>query len=116
MRIWGRVGQVNGVGGVWTEVSTDIAGFNGNVYLTNVVQVLKLSLGESPIFGSYGIPAQQSVITQVAPDFYAAATQAQFSPQFASLSITRVQGSFPPTYDVAATFIPGTIASSPVAT
>jgi hypothetical protein len=116
MRVWGRTGQVNGIGGTWTLVQTDANGFNGNVYLTNVVQVLKLSLGESPIFGSYGIPGAQSVITQVVPDFYAAATQTQFSPQFASLSITRVRGSFPPTYNVAATFIPGTIASSPVAT
>ena len=116
MRTYGRVGSINGIGGTWVEVSTDANGLNGNVFLTTLCQVLRLALGESPFWGQYGIPAQQSVITQVFPDYYVGQTQTQLSPQFASLTISRVQGSFPPIYDVAATLLPGTIPSSPVAT
>lgn len=116
MRTYGRINQINGVGGTWVQVSTDANGNNGNVFLTTLCQALKLGLGESPFYGSYGIPAQQSVMTQIFPDYYAGQAQQQFAPQFASLVITRVQGSFPPVYNAAATFLPGTIASSPVAT
>lgn len=116
MRTYGRINQTNGIGGTWVVVETDANGNDGNCWLTTLAQTLKLSLGESPIWGSYGIPSTQSVITQVFPDYYVGQTQTQFAPQFASLAITRVQGSFPPVYDVAAVFLPGTIASSPVAT
>ena len=33
LRVWGRVGQVNGVGGTWTLVQTTPSGDNSNVYL-----------------------------------------------------------------------------------
>ncbi|MHB2029450.1 MAG: hypothetical protein ACYCPT_11615 [Acidimicrobiales bacterium] len=100
MRTYGRVGQTNGQGGTWVEVTTDANGYNDQVYLTTLIQCLKLGLGESPFYGNYGIPAQQSVVTQVIPDYYVAQTQTQFSPYFASLVIQRKVGSFPPVYYV----------------
>ena len=102
MRTYGRMNQVNGQGGTWVEVTTDANGYNDQVYLTTLIQTLKLNLGESPFFGNYGIPAQQSVVTQVFPDFYVAQTQTQFAPYFASLVIQRKVGSFPPVYNVTA--------------
>lgn len=116
MRIWGRTGQVNGIGGTWTEVSTDPAGFNCSVLLTQLCQVIKLSSGEDPLNANLGIPGPQSVIQQLFPDAAAAAVQAQFAPSFASLTIVRVRGSFPPTYNVQAQFPPGAILPTVVAT
>jgi hypothetical protein len=101
LRSYGRINQTNGIGGTWVEVTTDADGYDDAVWLTTLVQTLKLNLGESPFWASYGIPAQQSVVTSVFPDYYVAQTQTQFSPYFASLAITRVQGSYPPAYDVA---------------
>ena len=40
MRTYGRVGQVNGIGGTWVVIETDANGFNDNVYLTTLAQVL----------------------------------------------------------------------------
>ena len=116
LRVYGRVGQVNGIGGTWVVVTTDANGDNSNVMLTVLCQCLKLNLNEDPFFANYGIPAQQSVITQVFPDYYAAQTQTQFAPQFASLVITRVQGSNPPVYNVKAVCHSGAILTASVAT
>jgi hypothetical protein len=116
MRTYGRVGQINGMGGTWVQVDTDANGFNDQVYITTLIQCLKLNLGESPFYANRGIPAQQSVVTQVFPDYYAAQTQTQFSAFFASLVITRVQGSFPPAYRVNAVCHSGAILNAMVAT
>lgn len=93
MRTWGRIN------GVWTEVTTDANGFNDAVYITTLVQVLRLTPGESPFFANYGIPGQQSVVQQLFPDFYMNLTQQQFAAYFANLSITRT-GERPPKYKV----------------
>lgn len=82
------------------QVNTDANGDNSAIYLTTLVQCLKLNLGESPFYGNYGIPARQSIVTGVFPDFYCAQTQSQFAPYFASLAITRIQGTYPPAYQV----------------
>ncbi len=95
MRTWGRIGQVNGTGGTWVQVATDADGYNDQLYLTSLTQCLRLNLGESPFWADRGIPAHQSVITQVAPDFYAAYTQQLYSQYFASLTIQRVSGKTP---------------------
>lgn len=116
MRTWGRINQTNGIGGTWVEVTTDAAGFNDNVYLTALVQCLRLNLGESPFWANYGIPGQQSVVTQVAPDFYAARTQRQFAQFFSSLSIKRVPQSNPPAYRVRAVCQTGAILETVVPT
>lgn len=89
MRTYGRVS------GVWTEVQTDADGFNDGVWITTLIQCLKLSIGESPFFANYGIPAQQSVIQQIFPDFYVAQTQAQFAPHFANLVVSKVASPAP---------------------
>ena len=86
MRTWGRVN------GVWQEITTDASGDNDAVYLTTLIQVLKLAPGESPFYANYGVPAQASVVSQIFPDFYTTLTQQQFAPYFASLTITRSGG------------------------
>lgn len=116
MRTWGRInGGVDGVGGTWVKVETDAGGFNDQVYYTTLCQVLKLGLNESPFFANYGIPAQQSVATQVFPDWYAMQTQTQFSAYFASLVITRIPGTNPPRYTGAIMGHAGAELSNPVA-
>src|SRR5688572_9308274 len=90
MRIWGRVyNPLDATDWTWVEVDTDANGSNDMVMITALVQVLKLSLGESPFYGDFGIPGVQSVLTQVFPDYYVAFTQQRYSPNFASLIITR---------------------------
>lgn len=91
MRTWGRNPQT----GEWVKVTTDANGFNDAVWITTLVQCLKLSPGESPFFANYGIPAQQSVITQVFPDYYVSQTQAQFSGYFSSLIVSKVNSPSP---------------------
>jgi hypothetical protein len=102
MRTWGRVYDEFG-NATWTEVTTDANGYNDAVYVTTLIQTLKLNRGESPFYANYGIPAQQTVVTQVFPDFYVAQTQAQYSPFFSKLSLRRVSASTAgtaPIYDV----------------
>lgn len=85
---------------VWVMVETDAAGFNDLVYLSNLCQVLQLGLGESPFWANSGLPAVQSVLQQVWPDFYVAVVQEQFAPYFASLQITKDDTATKPTYNV----------------
>lgn len=84
------------------------------VWLATLVQTLRLGQGESPLFGNYGIPAQQSVIAQIAPDAAVARTQAQYAPYFAMLTVTADNTAQQPTYNVEAVFQDGTIIQSPV--
>jgi hypothetical protein len=85
---------------VWYTITTDANGFNDGVYFATLCQNLLLNLLESPFYGQNGIPAQQSVIQQVAPDLYVQLIQKQFAPYFVSLTITKVQNTFNPTYNV----------------
>ena len=133
MRTWGRVSESqyssaigsftigrSGIGGpgdgsvyFWSEVTTDANGMNDAVWLTTLAQVLQLGLNESPMFGSYGIPAQQSVVTQVFPDYYVTLTQQNFSQFFLALLVSKVP-SPDPTYNINATANPGAILANPV--
>lgn len=115
MRTYGRITNPNGTK-TWVEVTTDSRGFNDNVYLTTLAQCLKLNLGESPFYSNYGIPAQQTIVTQTFPDYYVAQTQSQFAPYFASLSINRVVGSYPPVYNAQAVTHSGAILTTEIAT
>ena len=99
MRTYGRVPGLSGQPTVWVEVITDPNGLNDQVYLTTLLQVLKLNLGESPFYSNFGIPAQQSVIQQIFPDYYVSLIQQYFAVYFASLTIARTSAS-PPTYQV----------------
>jgi hypothetical protein len=121
MRTWGRVGQVNGLGGTWTEVTTDANGYNDAVYLTTLIQCLKLNLGESPFFANYGTPAEPSVLTQVQPDYYVLQTQQQFAKFFGSLIIsktqpTKVTNPAKPTYSVNVVTQQGSTLKGPIPT
>jgi hypothetical protein len=102
MRTYGRTYNQDG-SYQWVEVSTDENGFNDEVYLTTLIQNLKLNLGESPFWANNGIPAQKSVISQIAPDYYVQQIQQQFSQYFSSLLIQKTQPSLQsitPTYRV----------------
>lgn len=112
MRTFGRINGSD----AWVEVDTDAAGHNDAVYLTTLAQVLKLNLNESPFYANFGIPQYQSIMTQVFPDYYVMQVQKQMAPNFASLVITRVQGSVPPVYNVVATTSQGAILSAQMPT
>lgn len=107
MRTWGRV-PAEGFNAVdvsnpntyvWIEVSTDANGYNEQVWLTTLSQVLQLGLNESPIFGNYGIPSQQSVVTSIPPDYYVSLTQQQFAQYFISLTLYK-NSSTDPSYAI----------------
>lgn len=115
MRTYGRINNPDGSKS-WIVVETAPNGDNSEVYLTTLVQVFKLNLGESPFFANYGIPAKQSVLQQIAPDFYIAATQAQFAPFFAALVIAKTENLPIPTYQVNAVTLQGAILTAQVAT
>lgn len=84
---------------MWVEVQTTPEGFDDLVWVTSLIQVLKLNLNESPFYAQFGIPAHQSVVQQVFPDFYVALTQQKYAPHFASLIISK-QNNPSPTYRV----------------
>lgn len=91
-RVYGRV--VDPYTGLkkWVEVTTDANGYNDELNITWMSQVFMLNLGESPFYGDWGLPALQSVMTMVAPDFYVNRTQVRFAPLFASLIVQKVPG------------------------
>lgn len=108
MRTYGRV-YITPSTYVWQEVQTDPSGANDYVYLTGLIQELKLNLGESPFWGNRGIPAGPSVIQQIAPDYYMTLMQQRYAPQFLNLTIVKVPGGVDsndqpaPTYRINAT-------------
>lgn len=99
MKLWGRIYDTEAGTYQWVQVTTAPDGSNDYVRITELIQVLKLSRNESPFFANYGIPAQQSVLTQIFPDYYVNDTQRQFAPFFASLIIAKLP-SPTPTYRV----------------
>jgi hypothetical protein len=116
IRVYGRI--PNGSGGLsWVVIQTDANGNSDLVYVTALCQVLLLNLLESPFWGSSGIPAQQAVNQQIAPDYYVSLIQQQYSQYFASLQITK-QVNPTPTYQVFIITHQGTVisASVPIAT
>jgi len=118
MRTWGRVTNPDG-SRTWVEVSTDAKGYNDQVYLTTLVQVLQLNLGESPFFGDWGIPAAASVLQQVQPDYYVSLTQQRFAQYFASILLAkRPQPPNQPTpvYALRVVTQQGAILTGPIAT
>lgn len=84
----------------WVVVETDANGFNDAVRLTALIQTLKLNLSESPFWANFGIPARESVMQQIAPDFYVSFIQQYYSKFFAALTIARVPDATTPTYDL----------------
>jgi hypothetical protein len=90
--------------GQWVQITDP-----NYIYLATLIQTLRLSQNESPIYGNYGIPGEQSVMTQIAPDAAINRTQSQYSQYFANLTIVRNQAAANPTYNVTATFLNGTV-------
>lgn len=115
MRAWGRITNPDG-SRTWAQVSTDANGFNDAFYVTALAQCLKLNLNESPFYANSGIPQYQTIMTQVFPDFYVSGIQQQYAQYFASLTITRVPGSVPPQYNVAAITHSGSIINQNIPT
>ena len=115
MRTYGRVTNEDGTK-TWVEVTTDANGYNDAVTIATLAQCLKLSIGESPFYANFGINAQQSVTTQIFPDYYVQQTQQQFSPHFASLVISKVPGITSPVYTVNLVTHQGARVSFPVPT
>jgi len=109
MRVYGRTTDELG-NKTWVVINTDVIGNSEYVYVTALVQVLKLNLGESPFYANYGIPAKNSVQQQIVPDFYVAFTQMQYAKYFASLIIYKLPTTFPPqpTYNISVLFTTGT--------
>ena len=68
-------------------VQTDARGFDDMVWLTTLAQICKLNLGESPFFADWGIPARESVVTQIYPDYYVQLIQQRVAPHFMSLMV-----------------------------
>ena len=93
MRVYGRVTDELG-NQTWQVVTTDANGFNDAVYVTALVQELKLNLGESPFWANRGIPAKSSVVQQVAPDYYTMIMQQRYAPYFMNISIAKVPNQY----------------------
>lgn len=105
MRTYGRDAN-----GTWVKIETGPNGDNSSVWAATLVQTIRLNRGESPFWGNYGIPAQQSVEAQIAPDLYMAQTQQQFSQYFSSLSLYRdtpVPPDYKPVYQMVAVSLSG---------
>lgn len=102
MRTYGRVTDPVTKAKRWVVVETAPDGSDDYVWITTLIQVLKLNLNESPFYADYGLPAKESVIQQIAPDFYMTRIQQRFAQYFASLIIMRTQDPMP-TYRVAIT-------------
>jgi len=96
--------------GQWVEVTE-----TGYIWLATLAQTLRLNEGESPFYANYGIPAQQSVMSQIAPDAAINRTQTQYAPYFATLTIAKQPNATEPTYNISAIFQNGTVIQSQVA-
>ena len=105
MRTWGR-----NANGDWIKITE-----TNYIWLATLAQTLRLQQGESPFYANYGIPAHDSVMSQIAPDAAMARTQSQFAPYFATLTITK-ETTTAPTYNISAMFKNGTVIQSVVAT
>ena len=105
MRTWGRVSDEEG-NLTWVEVNDD-KGDPSYLWLTTMIQTLKLGLGESPFFVQYGIPAHQSIIEQVAPDYYVNQVQQQYANYFLNINITKNEDEDHPNYNIDVTLLNG---------
>lgn len=105
MRTYGKTDS-----GQWVKVTE-----TGYIWLATLAQTLRLNEGESPFYANYGIPAHQSVMSQIAPDAAINRTQTQYAPYFANLTIARQQNLPQPTYNISAIFQNGTVIQSQVA-
>lgn len=99
MRTYGR-----NAAGQWEEITED-----AYVYLATLIQNLRLIQNESPFYASAGIPAYNSVQTQIAPDIAVNNIQQQFSQYFQSLVITNTSTTNQPVYTANVVLPNGTV-------
>jgi hypothetical protein len=103
MRTYGRIALGKAEDGTtirqWVKVETDANGFNDMVNLTTLAQALLLNINESPFFADWGIPARDSVMQQIHPNFYVGLMQQRFSKMFASIVVAHRNDPIP-TYDI----------------
>lgn len=95
MRTYGRTHDTAGNPTGWVVIETDDQGHNDYVWAVTVAQTILLNLGESPVYGNYGIPAQQTIMSQVYPDYYITQIQQQYAQYFASLTIQKLDATYP---------------------
>ena len=93
-RVYGRTTDEFG-NRQWVVVTTDANGFDDYVYVTALAQEIQLNLGESPFWGNRGIPAEPSIVSQVAPDYYSSRLQLLYAPYFMNIMVYRVPGPNP---------------------
>ena len=105
MRTYGK-----NANGQWVEVLE-----TSYIWLATLAQTLRLNENESPFYANYGIPAHDSIMTQIAPTIAINRTQSQYAPYFANLSVTKNELATQPTYNISAVFQDGTIFQSQVA-
>lgn len=113
IRTYGRVTDPKSGARWWVEIDADMNDNPDSVYLTALIQTLKLNWGESPFFGDWGIPAHRSVMQQVFPDYFVLLTQKRYAPYFMSLAIVK-QPVPTPTYSVTIQFKSGAKISTTV--
>jgi hypothetical protein len=90
-RVWARTPPDEFGNQTWVCVVPDPqTGSTDLLYFAALAQCLRLNLGESPFYASSGLPARQSVATQIPPDIYVARIQTQYSQYFASLVLSKV--------------------------
>ena len=106
MRTYGKTDA-----GKWVEITE-----TSYIWLATLAQTLRLNLGESPFYATDGIPAQQSVMSQIAPDAAVNKAQSQYAPYFATLTVVKQLNAANPTYNISAIFQNGTVVQSQVAT
>lgn len=122
MHTWGKlysdnglITDINGNKYSWTKIETDDNGNNDAVYLTALIQELKLSKNESPFYASRGIAARDSVMSQIYPDYDASLIQQRYSSYFSSIVIARDTTETEPVYKVSVITHSGAVISSTVA-
>jgi len=94
-------------------VEADINDNPDSVYLTALIQTLKLNWGESPFFGDWGIPAHQAIVQQIFPDYYVLLTQKRYAPFFMTLGVVK-RPTDTPMYDISIQFKSGAVISTTV--
>ena len=108
-RVWGRVHSKPGATTdtrTWQAFETDDTGSDDLPNFIWLQNALLLRIDESPFYSDWGIPVQQTLISQVFPDYYTSIMQRRFSQYFASCIISR-QSTTTPSYGVSIVTLTG---------
>lgn len=102
--------------GNWYEVNTDANGFDDDVWLTTMAQVVASQLNESPFFPNYGLPSIESVTSRTHPDYWVSKVKSQFSKYFTAISIVKTVDitTNTPTYNIDVLKLDGSAASATI--